>query len=225
MYPSPFICIKSIHQIISLHEHIIMHCKKNSSKKQRSLRPQKKANGLSILRDAKPKHLQIRKKGATSIKKAKGLSILRDAKPKHLRLRKRKVQPAQKSQWTVDLRDTKPKSLQPRKRKVKKHLCLWITSRNGRRTILHPLQTYHLFQVQIVESTSFKVVDLIKPSTQNFIPHYFGSRGLPSLLASSTTPPRPILQLEGLAVTFGIVNDSASTDTPARGACCHLQHC
>jgi hypothetical protein len=53
---------------------------------------------------------------------------------------------------------------------------------------------------------------------------YFGLRGSPSSLASSTTPPRPILRLKGLTVTFGTINNSASTDTPARGARRHLQH-
>jgi hypothetical protein len=52
---------------------------------------------------------------------------------------------------------------------------------------------------------------------------YSGSRGSPSPSASSTTPPRLILRLEGLAVTFGIINYSASADTPARGARRHLR--
>jgi hypothetical protein len=54
--------------------------------------------------------------------------------------------------------------------------------------------------------------------------HYFGSRGSLSPSASSTITPRPILRLEGLAITFGIINDSASADTPARGARRHLRH-
>jgi hypothetical protein len=43
MRPSPFICIKSIHQINSLHDYIIIHGKKNSSRELRGLWPQKKA--------------------------------------------------------------------------------------------------------------------------------------------------------------------------------------
>ena len=64
-----------------------------------------------LAKKKKKKNSSEELRGLWRQKKAKGLSILRDAKPKHLQLRKRKVQQAQKSQGALDPKEYEAKTL------------------------------------------------------------------------------------------------------------------